>query len=498
MDIVRKFDLVTFSFLVLLMIVANLEAALLGDHVCQKEIIVSDLIPTWTPKNQTIRTYQWCMSIPPRCSVYSTRFENEFRLSFINVTTSIETCCEGFKEENNVCVSICGNCLNGLCSNSSCICRSGWDGPECENPILPTELSTLGPPNASTESTPNTQKEFSFLLPFATPTTPLDGLQQLIPEPPEDILDTELPFNPASTSSMEYSDVELESSGSTSRSTLEAEVAVKKLDDIDDKKENPSADVEIFQEETIVQSTPTPISVLIKPLAQGHQEEQRIPKEALMGQKYEKRASVENLTQNSRFSVTEASHQHLIYSICAASLISFVVLVTVVTLYAMRASRKKIETSTKSGNQEIATVAVYTSSIFHSPLPDPPIFENPTYLAAISREPNLNRLGVGLDAPELNLSYPKQANHLKSDVLHYLYDHPPSTGSYRASSEVDTLSQYNFSQKYLPVSISEPVYDEIPSKVDEVEPRNGEPKNDSDRTADSHCLYMNTCARTKF
>lgn len=213
--------------------------------------------------------------------------------------------------------------------------------------LVPTRVATS---NASTEPTPYSHPQ-QELFPFATAVLRNKPLED--PRIPDD---ADQPFSTASTSSMEYSEVELEGSGSTSTS-LHADVAVKQLLAIGDRKED------IFREETGVPSTPKPVSMLMKPMAKGHEEENLILKE-----RYEKRASVENLAQNSRISVTEAWHQNLIYSICAASLISFVVLVTVITLYAVKASRRKIDTKKPPG-QEMATVAVYTSSIFHSPLP---------------------------------------------------------------------------------------------------------------------------------
>lgn len=92
-------------------------------------------------------------------------------------------------------------------------------------------------------------------------------------------------------------------------------------------------------------------------------------------------------------------------------------------------------------------------------------------------------------------------------VKHYLYDHPPSTGSYRASSDVDAISQYSLSQKNTFGIITEPVYDEIPSKEEDILNVSTQPSTSSHYTNHTinkvqsetvNSLYMNTCGRTHF
>lgn len=122
-------------------------------------------------------------------------------------------------------------------------------------------------------------------------------------------------------------------------------------------------------------TTSKSIAVLTKPSTiEDHKEENAILKENVLrnvddfiGERYEKHSSVEMLNENTKLTITESASKNLIYSICAASLTTFLILVVVVTLYAVRNSRKKVEKN--KAKKDMAAVAVYTTSIFHSPLP---------------------------------------------------------------------------------------------------------------------------------
>ncbi|KAF7273322.1 hypothetical protein GWI33_013965 [Rhynchophorus ferrugineus] len=50
---------------------------LLGDHICQIEITEPVEVLTWELKNKTVRTYKWCMNVPPRCSKYDQQVVNQ-------------------------------------------------------------------------------------------------------------------------------------------------------------------------------------------------------------------------------------------------------------------------------------------------------------------------------------------------------------------------------------------------------------------------------------
>ncbi|KAF7274246.1 hypothetical protein GWI33_013084, partial [Rhynchophorus ferrugineus] len=128
----------------------------------------------------------------------------------------------------------------------------------------------------------------------------------------------------------------------------------------------------------------------------------------------------------------------------------------------------------------------------------PPSFENPTYTSATSRK-TWNNHDESIEFNNIQF-YPASTIDRKTECSSQpgtcFYDHPPSTGSYRASSEVDALSMYSISRKPPLSTVLDPVYDEIPSSGEYSIPRKSPPvpleKNDN------FCLYVNTCGSTKF
>ncbi|CAH1991075.1 unnamed protein product [Acanthoscelides obtectus] len=127
----------------------------------------------------------------------------------------------------------------------------------------------------------------------------------------------------------------------------------------------------------------------------------------------------------------------------------------------------------------------HSTSIFHTPLPDPPIIENPTYLLTTIDCKRCNTETLLLKAHQ---SYPIHRMSQMGEVREYMYDHPPSTGSYRAASTVDAG---DVSCSYIGTEITEPVYDEIPL-------RNGTGNVNGANSEANMCLYVNTVGRTKF
>ncbi|CAG9769656.1 unnamed protein product [Ceutorhynchus assimilis] len=587
-------------FLVPLLLLPQLDGKLLGDHICQTKITVPQEVLQWELKNRTTRTYKWCMSVPPRCSVYATSLVNETKIAVVDVTKSVEACCEGFKEQNNLCVSQCQKCLNGLCLNGFCVCQIGWNGSQCDTPtasstpdISSTSIGTISTLSSSTLlttsattknvepvpkrnkaqtipatepantkrpitkpeelTTPSTQNPYVTLIPITTikqPSddgkfTPLSTTSKIInflennsarPAIRHPILDDVLNIYKAFMSTTTEDPVlseDHEGSGARSKSRIEEYDATNtpyfdiksdvfsttEYDIFDSKEANRDLSSNIDTQESDLdyreldlagagnislknneentidqldsQLSTTKKSLKVSPSVDDHpifKENFLENIDDFVGERYEKRSSMENLS-DTKLTITEPASKHLIYSICAASLTTFLILVIVVTLYAVRNSKKKVENN--KVKKDMATVAVFTTSIFHSPLPDPPAptFDNPTYLATSDNGNNcILEKNDSIEIQEFSVVFQKPVKPPRLDKQ-YLYDHPPSTGSYRASSEVDTLSQYNSSQKF--AAILEPLYDEIPSKGP-----NNRIGMDSNSNGDS--LYMNTCGRTEF
>ncbi|XP_048006685.1 cell wall integrity and stress response component 3-like [Leguminivora glycinivorella] len=154
-----------------------------GDHVCvvQQKYNITKRVKYRAP--MSVRTYEWCFSMPPRCSKWSTEMRDLTRLETEERTAEVAVCCPGYKMKDVSCVSICPagrtgsgcseecpknkwgpNCVNeckrcteqGTCSavTGECRCQGGWQGERCEvrqtTPATMEELSVTKPVNIST------------------------------------------------------------------------------------------------------------------------------------------------------------------------------------------------------------------------------------------------------------------------------------------------------------------------------------------------------------
>lgn len=119
----------------------------------------------------SVRTYEWCFSMPPRCSKWNTEMRDLTRLETEERTAEVAICCPGYKMKDVSCVPICpngrtgpgcsdacptnkwgpncvnecGSCEHGSCSpiTGECRCRDGWQGESCEISMPPITISTL-------------------------------------------------------------------------------------------------------------------------------------------------------------------------------------------------------------------------------------------------------------------------------------------------------------------------------------------------------------------
>ncbi|XP_047984300.1 cell wall protein DAN4-like isoform X1 [Leguminivora glycinivorella] len=154
-----------------------------GDHVCvvQQKYNITKRVKYRAP--MSVRTYEWCFSMPPRCSKWSTEMRDLTRLETEERTAEVAVCCPGYKMKDVSCVPICPagrtgsgcseecpknkwgpNCVNeckrctkqGICSvvTGECQCQDGWQGERCEvrqtTPATMEELSVTKPVNIST------------------------------------------------------------------------------------------------------------------------------------------------------------------------------------------------------------------------------------------------------------------------------------------------------------------------------------------------------------
>ncbi|VVC98418.1 unnamed protein product [Leptidea sinapis] len=129
-----------------------------GPNVCmvQQKYNITKRIKYRAP--MSVRTYEWCFSMPPRCSRWKTEMRDLTRLETEERTAEVAVCCRGYKMKDVSCVPICPNgktgsdcseecppnkwgpncvnecvkCLKGFCSplTGECECLEGWQEPE--------------------------------------------------------------------------------------------------------------------------------------------------------------------------------------------------------------------------------------------------------------------------------------------------------------------------------------------------------------------------------
>ncbi|CAG5052669.1 unnamed protein product [Parnassius apollo] len=162
-------------------------ASLNGPNVCmvKQKYNITKRVKYRAP--MSVRTYEWCFSMPPRCSRWNTEMRELTRLETDERTAEVAVCCPGYKMKDVACVPICpngktgpgcsddcpenkwgpncvNNCTNcsghGKCSpvTGECECEEGWQGESCESRMSTTQASTtlMEEVLTTTKSTTNT------------------------------------------------------------------------------------------------------------------------------------------------------------------------------------------------------------------------------------------------------------------------------------------------------------------------------------------------------
>ncbi|CAH1646927.1 unnamed protein product [Spodoptera littoralis] len=141
-------------------------AALNGDNVCmvKQKYNITKRVKYRAP--MSVRTYEWCFSMPPRCSRWNTEMRDLTRLETEERIAEVAVCCPGYKMRDVSCVPICPNgktgpgcsedcpdnkwgpncihecnrCKKGFCSpiTGECECLDGWQGESCDVSMPPT------------------------------------------------------------------------------------------------------------------------------------------------------------------------------------------------------------------------------------------------------------------------------------------------------------------------------------------------------------------------
>ncbi|XP_047525391.1 uncharacterized protein LOC125063166 isoform X3 [Pieris napi] len=173
----------------MLMAIVLQVTSLSGPNVCtvKQKYNITKRVKYRAP--MSVRTYEWCFSIPPRCSRWKTEMRDLTRLETQERTADVAVCCPGYKMKEVSCVPICPNgktgnkcseecppnkwgpncvnnckkCLKGTCSpiTGDCECLEGWQGESCN-----IRMTTQPPPALMEEILTTTKSTLQTLPPF--------------------------------------------------------------------------------------------------------------------------------------------------------------------------------------------------------------------------------------------------------------------------------------------------------------------------------------------
>ncbi|XP_049770664.1 nascent polypeptide-associated complex subunit alpha, muscle-specific form-like [Schistocerca cancellata] len=81
-------------------------STLLGEHVCHRKETYNVTMKVRSKEPVTLRTYEWCMKVPPRCSKYHTELREVDRTQVVSRDRLVEECCAGFQKDQDRCVPV--------------------------------------------------------------------------------------------------------------------------------------------------------------------------------------------------------------------------------------------------------------------------------------------------------------------------------------------------------------------------------------------------------
>ncbi|KAL5281712.1 NimA family protein [Megaselia abdita] len=106
-------------------------------NVCTKEETYLEQIQIPTIQSVKVRSSEWCLEFPPRCSNYKTELREVIKYQNETKKRTIRFCCEGFVAVTNAnetaCKPVCrGGCGKGYCKvPNKCQCDAGYTGDHC-------------------------------------------------------------------------------------------------------------------------------------------------------------------------------------------------------------------------------------------------------------------------------------------------------------------------------------------------------------------------------
>ncbi|XP_045765323.1 mucin-5AC-like isoform X2 [Maniola jurtina] len=226
---------------VLMVVMVNEVVTLSGPNVCmvQQKYNITKRVKYRAP--MSVRTYEWCFAMPPRCSRWNTEMRDLTRLETEERTAEVAVCCPGYKMKDVSCVPICPSgkmghgcnedcppdkwgpncvnecpeCLNGFCvpSTGECDCEEGWQGESCQ-----ISMSTVQVAPALMEELLTTTKSTIKTLPTTKSTAPTTRITELS-TPRVTHTDTSTTSTPSTTTTVKSTKVTLTSTSKTETTT---------------------------------------------------------------------------------------------------------------------------------------------------------------------------------------------------------------------------------------------------------------------------------------
>ncbi|XP_049869703.1 uncharacterized protein LOC126369374 isoform X3 [Pectinophora gossypiella] len=179
----------TVTVAIMVMMVVEV-TSLSGPNVCmvKQKYNITKRVKYRAP--MSVRTYEWCFAVPPRCSRWNTEMRDVTRLETEERTAEMAVCCPGYKLKDVSCVPICPNgksgqgcsedcppnkwgpncvheckaCDHGSCDprTGECRCQDGWQGESCETSMATTAViammeQLLTTAKSTTSTKPTTQ-----------------------------------------------------------------------------------------------------------------------------------------------------------------------------------------------------------------------------------------------------------------------------------------------------------------------------------------------------
>ncbi|XP_023947583.2 uncharacterized protein LOC112052641 isoform X3 [Bicyclus anynana] len=420
--------------------------ALSGPNVCmvQQKYNITKRVKYRAP--MSVRTYEWCFAMPPRCSKWSTEMRDLTRLETEERTAEVAVCCPGYKMKEVSCVPICPSgkmghgctedcppdkwgpncvnecpeCLNGFCvpSTGECDCEEGWQGESCQismstvqaAPALMEELLTT---TKSTIKTPATTKS-------TIPTTRFTEIVTPTPNPRATLTDS---TKITTTSTPLTTTLKVTSTKKTFTSTDKTEIIIKST--------KPTKSTSFYIYDNI---TTTPFTIKFIET----ETTETVPKVTITNFIYNRTETPEEEPEHITAVMNDKERDHT--SVDLISVISIaggvmmaVITVAVVIVMIERCKRPRYDDVRKVNDIRMQVMIdnkdppPYVRSIFHTPLPDPPTSTNCHYQPISTLDRNLKQFMRPVVVQAIS---PIMLENFRG-ILECHYDHLPTNRNHR-------------------------------------------------------------------